>query len=263
MAENNQDTNDEVIENTDEVELSPVEQEAVKYGWKPQDDYDGDATQWRSAETFMALKPFYERIESQGREIKKYKGAFQQVATDVANLRQTEYDRAIKTLRAERKNAFEDGDIERYHKLEEEIDDVKDQQRYAAQAVHQDDDVDAGDKAEFTEWQERNTWYQRDEDLKDWADARGIRLHKGGASPAEVLAKLEKEVKEKFPTKFTNPNRERASSVEAGNDRGASVRADKLDMSDEEKKIMTTLVKTGVMTEKDYIKEYKKIRGIK
>src|SRR5690606_21687556 len=104
---------------------------------------------------------------------------------------------------------------------------------------------------------------QRDEDLKDWADARGIRLAKSGTHPDDVLAILESEVKEKFPTKFTNPNREKAGLVESGNDRGSSVRADKLDMTDEEKKIMNTIVKSGAISKEDYIKEYKKIRGMK
>lgn len=245
-----------------EIDLSPVEQEAIKHGWKPQEEYEGDPANWRTAETFMALKPFYERIEDQSRKIKKYENAFKQVTQDVANLRQTEYERALRQLNAERKSAFEDGDLDRYHQLEEEIDEIKDQKRQAATAAVQ-DNSNEDLSHEFTEWQERNTWYNRDEDLKDWADARGIRLAKSGTSPAKVLEILEKEVKEKFPTKFTNPNRNRAGAVEAGDDRGSSTRVDKLDMSDEEKKIMNTLIKSGAISKEDYIKEYKKIRGIK
>lgn len=265
MAEANTETT--IEQENDDVNtsnISAVEVEARKLGWKPQDEYEGEPANWRSAETFMALKPFYERIESQSKQIKRYGEAFKQVAKDVANIRQVEFDRAIKQVKAERKAAFDDGDMDRYHTLEEDLDDLKDQQREAVrQAVTSDAYQDNVHPAQeiLSTWKSRNTWYESDEDLRDWADARGVKLNAQGMEPEVVLKKLEKEVREKFPTKFSNPNRNRSSAVSEGDSNGSSVKADSLGMSEDEIKIMNTIVKSGAMTKEEYLKEFKKVQG--
>lgn len=259
MSEDTHVENQEVETEDQEVQLSTVEQEALKYGWKPKEEFEGDEGQWRSAETFMALKPFFERIDSQNKKLKQYERAQHEIIKEVANMRKTEYDRAVRTLQAERKAAFEDGDLDRYHRLEDEIDDLKDQRRnIEAQAAPT---QETPDQTEFLDWKTANTWYDRDEDLRDWADARGVRLAQSGMPVDEVLALVSAEVREKFPERFTNPNRTKASAVAAseGNPRTSAKGVETL--SPEEKRIMHTFVRQGIMTEAEYMKEYKKVKG--
>ena len=66
-------------------------------------------------------------------------------------------------------------------------------------------------------------------------------------------------MKETFKDKFQNPNRNKPNSVE-----GASTpRAGKesFQMSEDERKVMNTFVRTGIMTKEAYIEELKKMRG--
>lgn len=258
MSEVTQEIDNEVDQEVVETNFTDVEQEALNHGWKPKEEYEGDPSQWRSAETFMALKPFFERIDEQNKKLKRYERAQQEIMKDVANMRKTEYDRALRTLQAERKAAFDDGDLDRYHRLDDEIDEIKDQRRQIE--VVQDTPQDVPDKSEFIEWKTKNTWYERDEALREWADSRGVSMAHSGMAPRDVLEQLEREVREKFPERFTNPNRSRPSSVAAGDGQSRSSKPT-MTLTPEENKIMQTFVRQGIMTEEQYLKEYKKVKG--
>lgn len=234
-------------------DYSEVEQAAMEHGWKPRDEYEGDPSKWRSAELFMELKPFYEKIESQSKLLKQNQKNFQQIAKDMQLVKAQAYEKAVADLKAERKDALHDGDFDRAELINEQIDNIKEARRQQEQAVIVDDPTPNHD---FEAWQDRNTWYKRDEDLRDWADSRGIRLHKNGLSPDEVLKQLEKEVKQKFPDKFTNPNRERAAAVSSGVPSKRPAKADTSGMTQEELRIMQTIVRSGVMTQDEYLKQY-------
>lgn len=234
-------------------DYSEVELAAMENGWKPRDEYEGDPAKWRSAELFMELKPFYEKIESQSKLLKQNQKNFQQIAKDMQLVKAQAYEKAVADLKAARKDALHDGDFDRADLINDQIDNIKESRRLQEQQAAVEAPVANHD---FEAWQERNTWYNRDEDLRDWADARGIRLHQTGLSPDDVLRQLEKEVKQKFPDKFTNPNRERAPAVSSGVPSKRPAKADTSGMTQEELRIMDTIVRSGVMTKEAYLKQY-------
>lgn len=250
------DTNTELQDQVQpaEVEYTDVELAAMEEGWKPKDQYEGDPAKWRDANLFMTLKPFYEKIENQSKRLKQNEKQFQQIAKDMASVKAQQYEKAIRELKNDRKDALHDGDIDRAELLLEQIENVKEQQRVQTQYVEPTPETNF----EFASWKERNTWYDRDEDLKDWADSRGQRLHQQGASPDEVLRQLEREVKTKFPEKFKNPNRERPGAVATGTPSNKTAKADTSGMTREEIRIMDTIVASGIMTHEQYLKDYNK-----
>lgn len=237
----------------DTVEYSEVELAAMENGWKPRDEYEGDPAKWRSAELFMELKPFYEKIEKQSKLLKQNEKNFQQIAKDMQLVRAQAYEKAVADLKAARKDAQYDGNFEQVDLINDQLDNLKEARRLQEQQAQQQEPQVNSD---FESWQNRNTWYNRDEDLRDWADARGVRLHQNGMTPDEVLAKLEQEVKQKFPEKFTNPNRERAAAVSSGVPSKRPAKADTSGMTQEERRIMDTIVRSGVMTQEEYLKQY-------
>lgn len=238
-----------------EPEYTEIELAAMNEGWKPRDQYEGDPAQWRDATLFMTLKPFYEKIESQGKRLKQNEKQFLQIAKDMQLVKVQQYEKALRDLKDARKEALHDGDIDRAELIADQIDNVKEQARVQqSQQVEQSADTNS----EFISWKGRNGWYDTDEDLKDWADARGQRLHSGGMTPDEVLRQLEREVKTKFPEKFKNPNRERPGAVATGTPSNKPAKADTSGMTREEQRIMNTIVGSGVMTEAEYLKEFNK-----
>jgi hypothetical protein len=177
-----------------------------------------------------------------------------------SSVQEVEYKRALETLKAQKKAALEEGDADAVIAADERIDLVKEQQRQLATV--QEDIPQAGEQhPEFVEWTQRNQWYTNSTPMKAFADALGAELAGQGLTPPQVLKRVEEEVRKEFPNKFQNPRQNRASAVEGGNSKTSSG-GSSFQLSSDERRIMQTFVRTGVMSEADYIKELKKIKGI-
>lgn len=239
-------------------QLTAAEEKAMEQGWVPQDEWEGDPEQWRPAKEFLDRGELFKKIEDQNRTIKEFKRALEDLKGHHAKTRDTEYKRALDTLKAQKVQAIEEGDAQSVVKIDDQIDLVKEEQRkLAAQAA---EPAVPELNPEFVAWTERNSWYERDTNMKIFADALGQRLAAAGKTPAAVLAEVEKQVREEFPHKFKNPNRDKPGSVEGSTNKGGKANSDVV-LSDDERRVMQRFVRTGVMTEKEYLAELKRIKG--
>ena len=238
-------------------ELSPVEQKAMEQGWVPQDQWDGDPEQWRPAKEFLDRGELFKKIEDQNRTIKEFKRALDDLKQHHAKTRETEYSRALQALKEQKKAALEEGDADAVIKLDDQIDLVKEeQQKLKQQPVTQDELV----APEFTTWVEKNSWYESSQPMRAYADALGRDLAFKGLTPSQVLKEVEKQVRLEFPNKFTNPNRNKPGAVEGSTNKGGRSN-EVVELSDEERRVMQRFVRTGVMTEKQYMEELKRVKG--
>ncbi len=256
MSEENQVQEGQTEGTSQEVQLSEVEQAAVERGWKPKEEYSGDPTRWRSAEVFMALDEPLKRIEHQSKEMKQLRAALEAFQQHHTKVEASAFDRALASLKAERKQAMLDGDTEKVFELEEQADEVKDQRAKLLQTKPIVQDVPQP-APEFVEWQSKNSWYNSDKAMTAVADAYGKELHAQGYTSAQVLRQVSEKVKEDFPQKF-KPKSVPAQAVE-GSSRGGS-RSDGFEMSQQEVDIMRKIVRSGAMTEAEYKSELKKTR---
>jgi hypothetical protein len=243
-------------------EYTEVEQKAMELGWKPKEEFQGDVTHWKSAEVFLALEEPIKRIENQSREVKQLKQQLAAFQEHYSKVQKTEYERAVKTLQAERKAAFNEGDFDKVTAIEDEIDQVKETAKESAQVV-QETAEQAQINPEFANWVSRNEWYVSTPHMKTFADLEGNKFARMGLTPTEVLKRVEQEVRKEFPNKFTNPNREKPSNTEGTTNRGTgrSKEAD-LELNEQERSIMNTLVRGGHITKEKYISDLKKAKGI-
>lgn len=257
MAEENKEVVQQEEQHVQEVKLSPIEEKAMEAGWVPQDQWEGDPDQWRPAKEFMDRGELFKKIEDQNRTIKEFKRALDDLKTHHAKVRETEYANAIKTLKQQKIEALEEGNAAAVVNLDDQIDMVKREQQALRQAPQpQTPEVEP----EFTNWVERNRWYETDKAMKAFADTVGRDLAMAGNSPSEVLKKVEQQVKQEFAHKFKNPNRDKPGAVEGSSNRGGQ-REDSFSLSDEERRVMQRFVRTGAMTEKEYITELKRVKG--
>jgi hypothetical protein len=72
---------------------------------------------------------------------------------------------------------------------------------------------------------------------------------------------VEKEIKKEFAHKFQNQKASRPQAVEPAGRSGAKV--DSFQLSDEERSIMRKMVRGGALTEQEYIKQLKELKGVK
>ena len=242
-----------------EVVLTPVEQKAAEQGWVPKDQWQGDEDSWRPAKEFLDRGELFKKIEDQNRTIKEFKRALEDLKGHHAKTRETEYARALESLKSQKKAALEDGDADQVIKLDDQIDLVKEEQLKMRQQPVQ--TVASEIDPEFSSWVDKNKWYTNSEPMKAYADSLGRSLAYSGMSPTEVLKEVERKVKAEFPHKFTNPNREKAAPVEGSVNKGGRG-SDSFQLSDDERRVMQRFVRTGVMTEKEYIAELKRTKEV-
>src|ERR1700741_158891 len=118
--------------------LTPTQQEALAQGWVPKDEYDGDPEKFVDAGEFLRRGELFRKIESQSKEMKDMRKALAEMAKHNAKIREVEYQRALDTLKAEKKAALSEGDADRVVEIDDKIDLVKTQQKQdAQQAVQQ------------------------------------------------------------------------------------------------------------------------------
>ncbi len=237
------------------------EVEARSAGWVPKDEYHGDENKWVDADEFVRRGPLFEKINGQSRELKEVKKALDQLKAHHAGVEAAAYKKALAELKAEKREAFIDGDPDKIIEVDDRIAELKAQEQVASAKREQEvaQTVQETIHPEFVAWTNRNPWYTSSGPMRAYADHLGIELQATGLAPTEILRQVEAKIKEEFPQKFRNPNRDKASSVE-GTSKGSSKATGGFAMSDFERNVMNRFVRQGVMTEADYIADLKKTR---
>lgn len=171
---------------SEEIQTTPVEQEARTLGWVPQEEFKGDPARWVDAETFVErghtvmpiLRKNNERLEqlvkSQAEELNKVKNLFNASQESITELQKVHADamkaaveKARRDVMAEIRTAREEGDVERELQLTDELADLKNQQKSletkpqepAAPAQAQQEEV----HPELKAWMEENPWFGTDQ----------------------------------------------------------------------------------------------------
>jgi len=256
----------EQIENVEDtgtpVEPSPIEQRALEMGWRPKEEFDGEEADFIPAEEFVRRKPLFDRIESQSKQIKSVHKALEALKSHFSTVREAEYTRALKALKSERRDALSSGDAEKFEQLDDEIKQVEQEAEKLKDVDIAPVEQDRQIHPEFSAWMTKNPWYSNTGYMKAFADDYGTKLAAQGMSSGEVLKAVEAAVKKEFPHKFKNPNKEAAPHAEAPSS-SAKKGGDTFELSEQERKIMNTLVGQGVLTKEQYIKQLKDAKGVK
>lgn len=247
-----------VDENTQDQSFSAIEIKAIEQGWIPKNDFDGDEAEFIDAPEFVRRGELFKKIENTSRELKQVRQALSAFKEHHSKVKESEYNRALKALQTERKQAFVDGDHDRAFAIEEKIEEVRTEKDQIVQEARQPIEQDNVYTEQFQSWVESNPWYETNKVMRKTADALGLELHQSGHSPSEVLRMVEKEIRQEFSHKFQATPQRRAPIVE-GTTR-TPVKSDSFVLSEEEKKVMNSIVNSGIMSKEDYVKELKRTR---
>jgi hypothetical protein len=254
------------VDNQDNTASAPEptqnEVEARQSGWVPKEEFQGDENKWVDADEFVRRGPLFKKIDIQTRELKEVKKALDQLKIHHASVKETAYKEALEALKAEKKAAYIDGDPDKIIELDDRIAEVKEEKRrFDIQRAEEVKQVATQElNPEFVAWTSRNTWYDNSKPMRAFADALGVELHANGMSPSQVLREVERQVKEEFPNKFRNANRDKAPTVEGASKGGGKSNSGGFELSAMEKSIMERFVRQKIMTADEYIAEIKKTR---
>lgn len=246
----------------EEVKVDAYESEARDQGWRPKEEWEGDPEKWRPAKEFVERGELFGKIDTLGRELKETKKALKMMQEHHSKVKESEYKRAVDELKALQKKHLEDGNSDGYLEASELLTDLKAEQK--ARQVQQEVTPKQADPR-FVQWVDKNRWYAQDANMREFADNLGLAYAQRhpDSDPTEVLDYVTREVRERFKTKFENPKRTQPSSVEGAGSGAPAANKAKFELSQEERKIMNTFLRTGAMTEEQYIAEVKAMRGVK
>lgn len=242
------------------VNTDPYEDQAREQGWKPKEEFEGDPEKWRPAKEFVERGELFNKIDSMGKELKETRKALKMLQEHHTKVKETEYKRAVEELRNLQKKHLEGGNTDEYLKTTELLTDLKAEQK--AREVQQQTQVNQPDPR-FVQWTQENKWYVDNQEMRDYADTigTGYAQRNPNLDPVEVLEYVTAQVKSRFKDKFSNPNRNKPTSVEGASTPPTSKSS--FELTDDERRVMNTFIRQNIMTKEEYIAELKKARGIK
>lgn len=250
-----------------EREFTPVELKALEQGWIPKEEFTGDESDFIDAPEFVRRGELFSKIDHQSRELKNVKKALEALQDHHSKVADASYKKALNELKAQKRAARADGDLERYDEISEQIEQVEEEAR-SIQEERENIQIETPQiHPELQAWINRNPWYSTQPHMKLFADRLGPELKAQGLMPAAILKRIEDEVRKEFPTKFRNPNKDKPSAVEGGNATSGKGNKEGLSsfeasLSSEERAVMHRLTSGSApaMTKEQYLKEYKLVK---
>ena len=245
-------------------EYSAVEVQAMELGWRPKEEFHGDESLFIDAKEFVGRASLYDKIEAQKNELKTLAKGVDALKEHYAHVETRAYEKALKELEKQQKQAIRDGDADSFEYIE-------DQKKVLT--AERDEFVEATEKIkteapqihpELQTWINRNSWYNNQPHMKLFADQLGNRLaadvRDGRMTQKEALVKIENAVKEEFPNKFRNPNRDKPSAVETTSKHtGSKAGNASFKMNPEQEMVWKSLERSKIMTKEEYITSLKKM----
>lgn len=254
-------------EKKEPAKISAGQIKAQDSGWRPQDDWSGDADDWVDWKEFNFRGELMGRINEQSGVLHTYKGQVEEqkkVIDDLAALQKgiadREYKKAIRQLRQEKAQAVDDGEGAKVVEIEEEIDNLKERKAEAdavpaAPAPTADDSV----PPEVVAWLSKpdNQWYHQDLFLKSVADgyAKSIKEGNPTMSPAALLAQVDKAMKTELPHRFRSGSQVDGEGDLNQRDRSNGKKPTFADLDDVQQACANRFEASGVMTKSEYIEE--------
>ena len=271
MADDNVIKNQESVENNTPAETPEVpvrsekESQAYALGWRPKDEFSGDEESWITAAEFLRRGELFGKINSQKKELDDMRKTIRTLKEHHEKVQTAALEQARRELRAQRKDALESGDIDRFDTIDESLREL-DKQAAIEQAKQA---TPAQDQAQhvqslLNDFVSRNPWYGKDAELTAIADDIGTKMNQRGAPPEAVLAAVEEAVRIKQST-VAAQRRTGPSAVESGRGAGKqpATKFTEKDLNSEERHAMDMLIRRGAISKDQYLKEIAMTRGIK
>lgn len=245
------------------TQVDPYEAAAREQGWRPKEEFEGDESKWRPAKEFVERGELFGKIDTLGKELKETKKALKMLQEHHSKVKETEFNRAVTELKSLQKKHLEEGNSDEYLKTTELLTDLKAEQK-AREVLNQQQAEQNKNQVDprFVTWQEKNQWYTKDAEMRQFADTLGLGYAQAnpGIEPDVVLEYVSQQIKKTFKDKFENPNRTKPSAVEGGS-AATNSKKDTVDLTDDERRVMNTFVRQGIMTKDEYIAQVKAMRG--
>ncbi len=255
----------------DVPEVNQAEQDARQFGWVPEDEFKGNPEEWRDAETFLKrgkeingflrkdFQKVQEKLAARDLELAEIRETMEEFRKYHNETEARAYKRALEDLKKQKVEAIEQGDGERVLEIEDSLDALKEARTKSPSK--ETSAPPAPSNKEYFDWAKSNTWYVTDPELKAVAELYGQEINaftpelKGRA----FLDEITKQIKENFPEKFENKNRQLGTVGTSSDGRvpgGLKNKRGYNELPAEAKAACDKFVKQKLMTQAEYLAEY-------
>jgi hypothetical protein len=256
---------------TQKPKENKIEIIAKEMGWVSKEDFNGEKTDYVDAETYIrrgrdiqdnmrkSLKEQRQQLNDMAESIEALKSHNERVyKTEISKLKAQ-----LTTLKSQKKEAVEDGNVEKVNEIDEQIDYIKGsidtKEPEKSEKVNEKPEL----TPEFKKWLNENPWYETDDEMAAVAD--NIAREYKGISFQRLEKLVDKKIKEVFPDKFssskTSQQTDTVSRVEGSSRKQSGAKFTETDLSDSQKSIMNQFVRQGIMTKKQYIEDIASMAG--
>ena len=247
-----------VQEEAPKAEGNPAEAKARGDGWRPEKEWNGDPSQWVDYREFNVRGELMGRIQEQSNIIHNQKGQIEEVKhalTDLKSMQdkiaENEYKKLMKNLKSAKAAAIDDSNGEAVAEIDEEIDNLKTAYSAASEAKPA-ATVKQATKAlspEVQSWlaQPQNSWYNTNVVMRTQANAVAADITKQNPTftPGQVLAEMDRVIRQELPHKFNHSNVDSGDSYNRPNS-GSNKRRGLSDLTDDEQNAAKRFIKLGV-----------------
>ena len=235
-----------------------AESEARAKGWRPQEEFSGDATKWVDHEEFLKRSDLYHTIGKMNQTLKKRDKEIEAIVNYTKQQTEAAYQRGLQEAHGRLDAAVEAKDPAAVREITKEI--VQLEQQKPAPAAQSEELPE-----EVQDFQERNaSWFDKDAKMTRVAIALAQQFAEEHPrmSVTKRLQMVEDEMAEMYPAKFT-ARREAPPAVEGagqpGERAGGKTKYSPTKLSAEERMVHDQYVRRGVMTSEAYFKSLEEI----
>jgi len=205
---------EETVEDQVELDLSPAEQRAYNDGWRPEDQFEGNPDNWKTAEAYNLYGEMQGEVRAAKAETRRLKEDTEARIANLNKYHEAQQTAAINDLKAKQRQAVSEADTEEFDRLETQI---KQHETVDPAPVTQ----QAKDPV-IAAWEEKNPWIGEPGNEKAeqaqafWAVAAA----KPGATAQSALDYVDQQIAKLHPDQIpTNPRRNMPTQTEQSSPR--------------------------------------------
>ncbi len=233
---------EEVVVETSEPELSEedkqYEERARRQGWRPKDEYSGNADRWVDAKTFVLrgeaelplIRERFRKMDTQFAETKAELNETKKRLTEASEVlvelrdmsvksEERAYGRALAQIQAKQRQAVREASEEKFAAAQQEYEQLGPPPAAPPKRETVKTEIPPVNPAQpdpaVIQWVAENPWFNSDQVLNVYAisEENVVKAEHPGWSVTEQLGEVKKRVMDRFPEKFNNRRRTAPSPV--------------------------------------------------
>lgn len=245
------------------IELSATELKAFDQGWRPEDDFEGEKDNWKTAKEYIKDGEWIGKINDLNRKFDDQQRQFDDRLSNANKLNDARRKSEIESLRTEQKNAVGMADEGAYDAAQVKIDaiDKQSQDETTVTTSQQSKDLDVA------AWEAKNPWINDVNDERT-AVTQGIWNHylqqNPNATSQQALTHVDSRLSKLFPTDNTNPRRNQPNATENQQRKPRRTNKDLTmsDLTNDEQQQWNQFGNSIFKTEKAFLKAVKDTRDL-